>query len=160
MLPLFYADNIEKGVDLLVENYRKVLVMGRFSNVIVGEMISFNIRADLLKDPRIFWLKTKKQIDDWDELGGVGLTYDDTKEILSIRHDALFLLECPRRLTFLERYSRSTESIIVVYKPPTWKNHWTAMEHKQKVARDELQAIIDLADASPQLTPEAIHARQ
>ena len=121
MIDVFRAPSQEGAVNVLLKNFRHIA------------MLSYNavrcpvrFRTRLVKDERIFFAKTPRQLKLWQERGGLFIVWD-------VRylppHDAILWSEAPLRLEVLDQFSgRSTrESVAAVFEPPTWRGHEEAV---------------------------------
>lgn len=145
---------MEYGVDLLAERFHQVLVIGAFWNL---KMI--RLRADNLKEKRIWSWRTKYQRDCWREEGGVMLLWQRVAD--EFPADAVFLQECPRSIRLLDISRQKARAVSVVWVPPTWRLHEEAIEHRYRhrdewviqSARDDLLRVRELLDKTKRLTP-------
>lgn len=150
---MFKSDKMEPAVDLLVANFHTVLVIGCFYCY-----PRIRLRADLLKDKRIWFSRTKYQIEHWHKEGGVILTYN--KMLEEGDHDAIFFIECPRSQHLLDVACQKTRHAGAVFIPPTWRIHEESLarhmagksERWQQGGRDDLARMIQLAESFPTLT--------
>lgn len=154
MIDLYKAYSMEPAVDLLAKNFRQVLVISSFYN-----HTRIRLRADLLKEKRIWFQGTERQIELWRQRGGVYLSW--IWDLHEGPHDAIFISECPRQIEFLDRMCRKTRVIGCVYQPPTWRIHEETIIRRyrdrpleiQLRSVDRLERIKQLMDRLPVLTP-------
>lgn len=157
MITLFKTTLIEPSIDLLAKHFHKVLYAAAFYN-----RQTIGLRADLLKEKRVWFWKTNRQRELWDDEGGVMLRWHYAK--VEHPHDAIFLGECPRNTDLLDQYCKQTRVCGVVYIPPTWRLHREVLEYRNQGKpeiviqrkRDQLQRVIDLVEKLPTLTPYSL----
>lgn len=116
MIELFRTKRMEWAANLLVENYRLVLVRAAYDNY-----TRIRFRADDVEDSRLYFGRVPSQFRRWRETGGALITWrNDNKEGA---HDAILFVECPKSLKEMQRASVNTTALGVVYVPPTWRAH-------------------------------------
>lgn len=152
---MFKAERIEPAVDLLMRNFHTVLVISAWEC-----RPKIRMRADLLKDKRVWWWRTEFQKQQWQENGGAMLTF--SRKLEEGEHDAVFFVECPRSQHLMDLACQKTRKAGCVFIPPTWRLHEEAMTRRtqRKVRspsfiqgmRDDLARMINLAGSFPVLT--------
>lgn len=146
---------MEYGVDLLAQHFHQVLVIGAFWNL---EQI--RLRADNLKEKRIWLWRTRYQRECWREEGGVMLLWQSVTT--DFPADAVFMQECPRNIRMLDICRQHARAVSVVWLPPTWRLHEEAIEYRYRgraewlaqSARDDLVRVRQLLDKTKRLTPK------
>lgn len=128
MIPILTTTRPEHASNLLAERFRTVLVQAHYDNY-----TRIRFRADLVRDPRVFFGKVRSQIVKWHEQGGVLISWRRCDEREG-EHDAILFAECPKSLDMLYRSCANTRSVAVVYTPPTWRPHeeTIALRHAEK----------------------------
>lgn len=145
---------MEQAVDFLCQRFHNVVALNVRYNV---QQIRF--RADLLKEQRVWWNKTDRQRALWRERGGVLLSWKTS--FPEGDNDALFCIECPRKITVLDYFLLHTKSVCCIYNPPTWRLHeeTARLRHPgndQQWQMDNLHRMRDLLEKSPTLTLRAL----
>lgn len=157
MIPVYRTDRMEPAVDVLCEHFRQVLVISSFYN-----LTRIRLKADLLKEKRVWFQGTKRQVELWHERGGVFMAWNfDLREG---EHDAAFIVECPRSIEILDRMLEKTRFMAGVYIPPSWRLHQQVMENRlprrhpvtcQRI-RDKLARVIEFTETRPVLNRPAV----
>lgn len=122
MIPLFRTRRMESAANLLVKNFRHVLVRAAYDNY-----VRIRFRADAMIDPRCYFNKVPSQFKKWRETGGVLVSWKNIAN--EGPHDALVIAECPASMEIFLKLIQDTGTLAVIYEPPTWR------QHEQKVER-------------------------
>lgn len=107
---------MEWAANLLVKNYRHVLIRASYMN-----HTRIRFRADNLVDERVFFNKVPSQHAAWVEQGGALISWKFRGE--THPHEAIVFVECPKFTWMLREGMAATQKICVIYEPPTWKAH-------------------------------------
>jgi hypothetical protein len=116
MIPLYRTHRMESAVNLLVRQFRHVLVRAHYDNA-----IRIRFRAGKLRDPRVFFGKVPSQFDRWQKKGGVLISW--WRPNMNFTHDACLFVECPKSIEEVRRALAMTTIVGVIYEPPTWRPH-------------------------------------
>lgn len=149
---------MEPAVDILAANFRHVLVVASFYN-----HTRVRMRADLLKEKRVWFQGTARQIELWQERGGIYIS-SIWGGLTKFPNDATFIVECPRSVEFIDRMLRHTRCTACVYTPPTWRIHRETVDmrwrghSREALARmhDRLSRVIEFTESRPRLTAAAV----
>ncbi len=107
---------MEWAANLMLENFRQVLIRAAYDNY-----VRIRFRADDVEDSRLYFGKVPSQFEKWRANGGALITWrNDNREG---PHDAILFVECPKSLKALERASVNTRLLGVIYEPPSWRQH-------------------------------------
>lgn len=148
---------MEAAANLLIANYRSVLIRCCYANV--GKAIRF--RADSVHDYRCYFAKVRSQHVKWRETGGALITFlNGNKEG---PHDAILIAECQHALEPLVNAISNTSKVGVIYEPPTWKQHedelvrrYANNPRKLAVRVAQLEAVKLFLPSLPEFTQAAI----
>lgn len=154
MIPIVRTHRPESAVNLLLRRFQSVLVQAHYDNY-----TRIRFRADLVKDPRVFFGKVPTQIRKWHADGGCLISWRrvDGKEGES---DAILFAEAPKSMEGIYAGIGLVRHLAVVYVPPTWRPHELTIRqrhadaHEAKCARQlkRLRIMRDVLDRSPLLT--------
>lgn len=123
-MKLYRTHHQENAVRALAKKHKRVLIRYR-------PTIRLNpIRIRPLPDLEMFIARgigPSAQLDEWRAKGGVVLysrwhLYDK-----NVPHDAQLICECPFSEADLHIFTRETEQVAVVYRPPSWRAHENTM---------------------------------
>ncbi len=160
MTTLYKTSSMEDAANLLAEHFSHVLVHAAYR---MKPPIRF--RADLCIDHRIFFLRFKgaeRQQEAWVKNGGIAV--DWSSKLNPFLHDAIVFTECPVTINALKWWSSHTNTVSVVYQPPTWRLHeeylefrsrgWGKMTKERKWAG--FHAVKEAVETAPVLTPSSL----
>lgn len=120
MVPLYRCQQIEPVVNLLGKHFHHVVVSSAFNC-----RHPIRMRADLITTARVYFAQTQSQIDSWQRNGGI--LYVLLKRQWDAPtfgpHDAIFFVESPRCVQFLDDACFETRYVAVVFEPPSWTAH-------------------------------------
>ncbi len=108
---------MEWAANVLLERFRQVLIYAAYDNY-----VRIRFRADDVDEAhKLYFGRVPSQFSKWRATGGALITWrNDCKEG---PHDATVFAECPKSLKALEKASRNTQLLGVIYEPPSWRQH-------------------------------------
>jgi len=144
LIPIFRTRHMESAVNLLLKNFRTVLVYCAYANVHHGRDLRVRFRADKIKDQRVFFDRTKSQVKRWRERGGALIVWSNRNRMRD--YDAMVFAEAPRRIEALYEAQKCARHCAVIYEPPSWNPHIeiTKLRHAEHPAKLR-RAVRDLA---------------
>lgn len=160
MIKLYRTYNMEAAVNLLLKEFRTVLVRATYRNYIPSMDRRVRFRADDVKDERVFFGKVESQVELWQQRGGVLVWWKHHD--MPRPYDIALFAECPYGLEAITRNSTQAKYAAVVYLPVSWRHfeeiyaiRYAPLPNKLKRMTEKLEICRGVLEASPIITRDS-----